>query len=189
MWFKRLSLISLLVLIVLELALQYDTFARQLALASTNILLVLLYWGVSRYLRQHSVVLPNWIWFLVAWGIWLDAIGNFAGLYARFTWWDQFVHFFNPITITVVFFFIFEGFRASRQYDLPKYWHYYVVISGAMFISVLYELTEYLGDILFDTHRITNLLDTVDDLWWALLASIIVVLILGQKSRKKLTDS
>jgi hypothetical protein len=183
---RNLSLLSLIALLGLEIFLTYDSLERQIALSLTNVLGVFLYLAVTRFFKRRGIFLPPWLWLLVAAGIWFDAVGNFAHLYTRYNWWDQLVHGIGPAMVGAIIVYIFRGFYERGLIKLPPAWHYFVVVSSAMFITVLYELTEYLGDILFNTHRITNLLDTADDLWWGLVAIIIVSLLLnrGPFSRK-----
>ncbi|MFC1662750.1 hypothetical protein ACFL04_01115 [Patescibacteria group bacterium] len=181
MGIRTFSLFSLVVLLFLELFLDYDNLERKLALISTNVIGVLLYLGINSYFKKRNTHLPSWLWLLVAAGIWFDAAGNFAHLYGRYGWWDQLVHVVGPAMVAAIFVYIFAGFQQKGELNLSKFWHNFIVISSAMLLTVLYEITEYVGDILFNTNRITNLLDTADDLWWGLLAIVIVVTVLNKK--------
>lgn len=189
MYLRILSLISLAVLFVLELALRYDTLERQIALSLTNVLGVLLFLLASRYLRRRSIYLPEWLWLLVVAGIWFDAAGNFAHLYAAITWWDKLVHVFGPAMIGGIMAYLFVGLRQRGYLTFSLGWHVVITISAGMFLTVLYELSEYVGDLLFATHRVTDLYDTADDLWWGLLSITVIVLVVSRHAFKKsLTD-
>lgn len=187
---RTLSLALLAVLLVLELSLQYDSLERQIALSLTNVFGVSLYLGVIHYFKRRSITLPEWLWLLVVVGIGFDAIGNFAHLYARFHWWDQLVHLVGPALIGVIVVSIFRQFQRDGIFSIPLRWHNLVVISVAMFFTVLYEISEYFGDLLFHTNRIPVLFDTADDLWWGLVAISIVTYLSNRKSgSKSLTDA
>lgn len=181
MWLQNLSVLSLIVLLFLELGLKYDTLERQLALTSTNVLGVALYALMSRYLRRRGVTLPPWLWLLVALGIWFDAAGNFAHLYAGYRWWDQVAHVVGPLMVGAIIVYIFKNLREQGKIRVGRWWHDLICISTAMFFTVLYELIEYLGDLLFDTHRITNLVDTADDLWWGLVPIVLITAVLNKR--------
>lgn len=183
---RTLSLISLAILLVLELTLQYDSLERQIALSLTNVVGVLLFIGTYRFARKRGIDLPEWLWLLVVAGIWFDAAGNFAHLYARILWWDKLVHVFGPAMIGGIMAYLVKGLYQRGLIVVSRWWHVFIVVSGAMFITVLYEMSEYLGDILFNTHRITDLYDTVDDLWWGLLPITLIAIVVSRKMKKEI---
>lgn len=48
-------------------------------------------------------------------------------------------------------------------------------ISITTTLSALYEISEYIGDAVYPTNRVTGLFDTSDDLLWNFLAAVLVV--------------
>ncbi|MFH1171265.1 MAG: hypothetical protein V1778_01865 [bacterium] len=177
---------SLLVLLVLELILRYDTWVRQIALAVTDLFALAALWSIARYMRRRGYALPwSVVWFS-ALGVWFDGMGNFLHLYANVSWWDKLAHAVGAGAVAAGIFVLVQMFQKRGTIVLGLKMRSLFVLSITVLLTVLYEISEYLGDLWFQTHRVTDLYDTVDDLLWDLLATVLVILIV-QIFRKKST--
>ncbi|MBI3115676.1 MAG: hypothetical protein HYZ09_04275 [Candidatus Kerfeldbacteria bacterium] len=159
------------VLLGIELIARYDTLERQIALAVTNVVGTgLLIFIGSRFIRAGSRLPAAVSWLAVA-AIWFDAAGNFAHLYANIAWWDKLAHVVGTAAVAGAVWLSFKLFLENRRLSLPAFHHWLYAVSVAMLLAGLYEVSEYVGDWLFDTVRVTDLYDTADDLLWNFLAA------------------
>lgn len=173
------------VLLLIELGTRYDSMVRQGALALTNIGGTALLFIVARRFARAGQPLPGVVsWAAVA-GIWFDAAGNFAGLYGTIVWWDQLAHFAGTAAVAGGVWLVLRTMMTRRGWPLTAASHGLLTISVTVLLSVIYEITEYLGDLLFATRRVTNLYDTADDLLWNLLAAVVVTLLFARYYRRR----
>lgn len=171
----RLLLLLQGVLLLIELFVSYDTTIRQVALAATNVLgTALIIWVNSRFARSGQS-LPALVSWLGVTGIWFDAAGNFAHFYSTFPWWDKLAHFVGTAAVAGA---VWVTLRLSLRRAGLAGSAGLVGLSAvgvATLLSVVYEITEYLGDLIVSTHRVTDLYDTADDLLWNCLAAALTV--------------
>jgi len=155
------AIFSLIVLFFIEIFTHYDTFARQIALSLTCLVaIIILFITFKKIKKKFSADLPFYIAWIAALGVWFDALGNFAHFYARFLWWDKLYHAVGSAALAAAIYFILFTLKKQKK------------------IAAVYEVSEYIGDQIFPTHRITDLYDTADDLMWDIIASLIVLLII-----------
>lgn len=166
-----LAVASLVVLLMLEVALSYDTAVRQYALALTNIAALAALLVLRRHLRRLSATLPWPLVWCVALGVWFDATGNFLHLYARLSWWDKPSHAVGSAAVALACFLLLAALQRLGRVQLPASWQALIAIALATALAAIYEISEYIGDLLFATHRVTDLYDTADDLLWNLLGA------------------
>lgn len=166
---------SLLVLFVLELALRYDTWIRQIALAITDVAAIILLVVFRRQLAGRGARLP----WLVVWsatlGVWFDAAGNFAHLYANVEWWDKLAHAVGAAAVALAILTLLQVLQERGRMQMGRLLLGIFAVSIATTLSVLYEISEYIGDTVYPTNRVTGLFDTSDDLLWNFLAAVLVV--------------
>lgn len=188
-WVRWISLGSLFVLLPIELLAKYDTPVRQNALALTNIAAIVALLLIGRWLKQKGIQLPAAVTFLVALDVWFDAAGNFAHLYGRFTWWDQLSHTVGTAAIAPALVAITLALQRQGKIKLFSWLHWVFSVSVATALATLYEVSELIGDELFNTHRITDLYDTADDLRFnitaAAVAAFIALEILSHPTKKQ----
>ena len=185
------AIFSLFVLLVLEIALRYDSWDRQIALAVTNVSTLVIYLIVQRHFKKrYQIDLPWFVIFALAVGVWLDAAGNFAHFYANLTWWDDFTHVIGTMAVAVAIFVSLYYLNKQNKIRLGKFGLSLFTVSLSMLLSSFYEVTEYWGDLMFATNRIGAKFDTASDLQWNLLGAVLVVLvaILIGKNREKHTS-
>lgn len=180
------SVASLVALLGIELATDYDEPARQLALAFTNISVIAIVFLIRRSFTEQERVLLALIGVAAALGVWFDALGNFVHFYARFFWWDRVAHAFGSAAAAVMSAGLFLHFELKKLIRLPYRFHVLVAVSVGMLFAVLYEISELVGDELFNLHRISDLYDTADDLRFNLLATIpaaLIVVLVAKRSK------
>ncbi|MBI4089826.1 MAG: hypothetical protein HY421_00320, partial [Candidatus Kerfeldbacteria bacterium] len=161
-----------------ELLAQYDTRGRQNALAVTNLVVVLIYYLVQRYVRlRYGIILPWIVLVVLSASVWLDAIGNFQHFYARFWWWDRLTHAVGGLAATVgVYAVAVAVWRAGRLNVSWRVLNLYAFCL-AQTLGALYEVSEWIGDELFSTHRVQGVFDGPRDLFFNMLGGLVVLLI------------
>lgn len=166
------------VLLVYELLARYDTFGRQNALALTNFVVVAVFVVVQRLFRRRYGITIHWIVLVtIALSVWLDAVGNFQHWYARFWWWDRVTHVAGGLALTVgIYVVCFALWRAQRLKVSWRVFNLYA-FSAAQSIGALYEVSEWVGDELFQTGRIQGLFDTPRDLFFNMLGGLLVIMV------------
>ncbi|MBI4812573.1 hypothetical protein HY798_04035 [Candidatus Falkowbacteria bacterium] len=147
-----------------------------------------------KYRKEKGHNLHWSIWFLVAFGLSLDAAGDFFHLYGQLSWWDQFAHFFvsgvvNFTAFVVISAFFVEGFRYNLLMKTGRF-NLALLISSTSAISLgaLYEIEEYAEDLIFHTNRLGPRTDTANDLLFNFLgvvASIIIIKIIYHLTKKE----
>jgi len=182
----KLAVLSLLVLLIVEWVAKYDTVQRQMALSITNIAAIAIFYIVYLKLKnKYQIILPGYIAWVIAFGVWLDAAGNFAHFYANYTWYDDFTHFVGSMSIAIPLFYVFyqlsqKGFIKLGRFNIAMY-----AVSLTMLLVSVYEISEWVGDLLFETYRITGRFDTASDLFYNFLGALLPVLLGVWLMRKK----
>ncbi len=181
------AFLSLVVLLVIELATHYDSYSRQVALSVTNIVGGGVYLIVFLKLKKRGIILPWIASWLVAMSIWADAMGNFLHLFGDILWWDKLAHGVSSIAPAVVVWIILYELDKRGLIFMPVWLRHLVTVALVVLLSVLYEISEFVGDSFFPTHRVTDLFDTADDLMWNLLGTIIgvIIAVLWKKNRHR----
>lgn len=171
---KNGALASLVILVVLELTTRYDTWARQSVLALSAAATIAIYLGVAGALsRRWGMVLPPAVAWLAAAGVWFDAAGNFAHLYARVLYWDRIAHLVGAFALAAALTVILVTLEHQGKVRLGRFGLVLFAVSITALLAGLYESSEFIGDRLFDTHRVTDLYDTADDLLWNLGGAVL----------------
>jgi len=166
---------SLVMLLGVELLSRYDTVPRQIALSITNVVAVIIFFWVKAWLKPKKIELPWALLTFAAASVWLDALGNFQHLYARFWWWDRITHVVGLLPITAGMYLVLERLAAADRIKLPHWARALFAVSIANLLGAAYEISEWLGDIWFGTHRVTGLFDTPHDLLDNLVGSLLVI--------------
>lgn len=165
------------VLLGIELLTRYDDTGRQIALALTNVVTAAAVLYFSKWLRRRGGKLSLLTFILVASAVWLDALGNFQHLYAGFWWWDRLTHTVGGMALSAGF---IDYFLARRKVGMQASWNvaaWLGVLVGQL-IGSIYEISEWLGDFWFDTHRVQGLYDTPRDLFQNLVGGLTVLLLM-----------
>lgn len=145
----------------------------------------LLEWTNARYVRLKGEPLPWFMWLVVVAALSLDASGDFFFLYARHTWWDQFVHFGVSATITYLMFISVGAFWIDHlQFALlfkkgRVRLALFLAAASTISLGTLYEIEEYLEDVMFHTNRSGGSLDTANDLTMNLLGVLFAAVLIS----------
>lgn len=171
-------------LLVIELATNYDTPVRQYALSLTNIASVIGVLWFDRWLGRRGGQLSVATMLIVAGAVWLDALGNFQHLYAGFWWWDRLTHTVGGMAVSALFINLFMTQQQRGRWTTdrwPAIWYGFLL---GQFVAAFYEITEWLGDMWFDTHRVVYTYDTPHDLFFNLLGGVGVIMILARQKKR-----
>lgn len=134
--------------------------------------------------KEYTHSLPGWTTLLIPLTVYLDASGDFLHFYTIFPQYDAFLHFINPAI----------GCLWAWQFLhvlYPKVPTRFVLFASSMFMisaSALYEVEEYLEDVLTGSHRLGTAWDTgndlVMDMLGTLLSVILILLFLHHKQKE-----
>ncbi|MFH1367288.1 MAG: hypothetical protein ABIH38_04890 [Patescibacteria group bacterium] len=168
----------LVALLPLEIFLSYDTTTRQLALALTDVesllIILIIYWFFK---TRHQIIMPFYVVWSVSLGVWFDAAGNFANLYHSIVWWDNLAHMVGSAAVALAFFVILYELNKQKKIKLGLFSLSLFSLSVTIFASAMYEVSEYLGDVISLSNRIVDKFDTPSDLMWNTIAALGVVLV------------
>ncbi len=180
-WIRNLIFLPFLPIIGLigfELLCPYDILSRRVALMTTAIVSSVLYLGVYFYLeKRFKLSLPTFTAWAIFVAIFLDAAGNFGHLYGNVDYWDKVTHAVGSASTGVVIFTILVLLNQKKAIRIGHFALFLWTTGVATLLAVLYELTEYWGDLGLDTRRIGDRFDTVSDLQWNVIGVLIVTLI------------
>lgn len=119
-------------------------------------------------------------------------LGGILNFYKRVSWFDVFTHFISGMVFCYIAFFIMSKLEKRNNY---RSFIYFLYSMGVVALSaVLWEVVEYVGDLVLGTnlqHNIeTGVNDTMEDmivaLMGGLIAYIILVVKLGKENIKKI---
>lgn len=176
--------IILVILGVIELTTPYDVFNRRIALCATDLAAIVLLFLLQRALVRHGYRLPLLVqWSAIA-GVGFDAAGNFLRLYGSIVWWDKLAHAVGSAAVALALYALVREFRSVVPFAVSRWWTSLFVLGTTSVLAMLYEISEYLGDLAFQTHRVTDLYDTADDLLWNLVGTFLVVCVLFLSKRR-----
>ncbi|MEA3464116.1 MAG: hypothetical protein U9R14_03515 [Patescibacteria group bacterium] len=182
--FARLLFAGLIVFELLNYLkiLQFNTQFTWLGIVITSCAcLILLEITAYKYKQKKGNYLHWSIWLIVAAGLSLDAFGDFFHLYSRYNWWDQFAHLFISAVVCFTLFIVISAFWIDKfKFSLLMKTgrlklSLFLAATSAMSLSALYEIEEYLEDIVFHTNRLGPGVDTANDLFCNLTGVLIAV--------------
>lgn len=172
-------------LFIVELFTHYDSFPRQVALSLTNLVTILLVFWFNRWLQRRGAGL-SWLALILAFGaVWLDALGNFQHLYAQFWWWDRVTHTLGGMAVSAGFIDFYQSWRKTGKLNVTWGQATWLGFLVGQFVASMYEVSEWLGDMWFGTHRVIYTYDTPHDLFFNLVGGALVVLLFRLTRRSK----
>lgn len=172
------------VLLLIELFTHYDSWDRQVALSITNVAGIAMILWLSRYFQRHGSALPVAASLALALGVWFDAAGNFAHLYGRLIWWDKLAHGVGSAALALALWYVLALMAKQGRLNVTRGWRSLMTIALTTTLASIYEISEYLGDLWFQTHRVTDLYDTADDLLWNTLAVLFIVWLAAKRENQ-----
>lgn len=108
----------------------------------------------------------------------LDALGDILRFYSTYQWYDNIVHFLGGLICAFGVWVILNSLNKNKKIQLGKLGISFFSISAATFLTVLYEIEEYLEDVFTGSHRLGDGPDTANDLLLGIIGAIIIVSIL-----------
>lgn len=128
------------------------------------------------YFKAKKQSFPWWVVIPVILAVYFDAGGDIIGMYNKFLWWDQVAHAVGSMATTVwigaVFFPLWKADRLSVKA------RFLFLVAAGVLIGVVYELAEYLEDVISASNRLGDGPDTGNDLLWDLFGAVLVAAIL-----------
>ena len=186
-WFARLLFVCLIifellnVLKILQLNLQF-TWIGLLITASAC-------WALLEYISYKYDMIKghplHWsVWYIAVIALSLDAAGDFFFLYANIEWWNELVHFSIPAILCFTLFTIISAFWIDKFKFVLLFktgrlkLSLLLAAASSMSLGALYEVEEYMEDLLFHTNRLGPGTDTADDLMYNFFGIMFVMLII-----------
>ncbi len=172
-------------LLGIEVATSYDDRGRQIALAITNVASVIgIIWFDARLRRVGQQL--SWLTILMALAsVWIDALGNFQHLYARFWWYDRVTHTIGGMALSAVCIDLYQHWRRSGTFPMTPAFATWSGFLLGQFIGAMYEVSEWLGDWWFHTERVWSAFDAPRDLFFNLMGGLLIALLFRLTQRKK----
>lgn len=130
--------------------------------------------------KGHSL---HWIiWLIVFAGLCLDVFGDVFHFYGHYIWWDQLVHAFISAAMcftlfTIISAFWIDKFKFSLLFKKGRLTLSLILAAtSTMALSAVYEIEEYVEDIIFHTNRLGPGTDTANDLVLNLVGVLIIAI-------------
>jgi len=186
--FARFFFVGLIVFELLNVLriLNFNTQFTWLGLFITSLFTLILLEATARRYRKKKGHRLHWsVWIIVTIALWLDAAGDFFHLYAKIDWWDQVVHYGISAIATFTLFAVINAFWIDKfRYSLlftegRLKLALFLSATSTVSLGALYEIEEYLEDILFHTNRLGPGADTADDLSMNFLGVLTTVAIIS----------
>ena len=164
-------------LLAIEWFSAYDTAPRRIALMVTNIAATwLLILAIRAAERRHLTI--SWVAILLALlGIWADAVGNFTHQYGHTWWYDHLTHAFGVTGATAMAIEWYRLMVQSNTIRISMQQNAWIGFAIGQALGAIYEVSEYLGDQVFATHRVGEGFDTSRDLVYNFLGGLLAVLV------------
>lgn len=121
--------------------------------------------------------LPWYVFGIGLLGISFDALGDVAHWYSQFDWYDQIGHFNGGAMTTLVFFFVLYRMVQADKIRLGPKLLGFLALCGGTLLGVLYEMEEYIEDVVTGGNRLGDGVDTANDLLLNTLGALFIVLI------------
>jgi len=121
--------------------------------------------------------LPWYVFCIALIGISWDALGDVSHWYSKFDWYDHVGHGVGGAMATLVFFFVFYRMHQAGKIKVGPKLLGFMAFCGGTFLGVLYELEEYLEDVITGGNRLGSGVDTANDMMWNAIGAVAVVLV------------
>lgn len=109
-----------------------------------------------------------------------DALGDMLHLYTHYVWYDQFLHFAGALAAGVLVFATIYALANSPKYSKLNAsfgWVAFIAFCATVFLGVVYELEEYLEDVLTNSNRFGDAHDTGNDLLLDVSGALLAILL------------
>ena len=141
--------------------------------------------AIYYFFRKKGIGLPILPYFLIALGLWFDAIGDIGHFYGRIAWYDQAAHVLGGVAVMSMAIGILSRYQDKIKISILTM--LFIAIAFTALFGDLYELEEYLEDSLYHGRqvRLGDGPDTANDIMLNLTGGLAVGIIYILSSRKK----
>ena len=144
-------------------------------LAMNSIIFIFLSFIPAFFENNFKIQLPVEFDFLMMLFLFLSIIlGDSAKFYELFFWWDGFLHFLSGILIGFLGFILIYIIFFIHKIKASPILLVFISFSFSITIGVIWEIVEFVIDIIFDTTLQNGLFDTMKDLILATTGALIV---------------
>lgn len=165
--------------------LPYATYFSWLGLLVTSIGALAVIEMIYYAFKREGVILPTLPYLVSGVSLWLDALGDVAGLYGKFGWYDQAAHIIGGAAIMSVAIAMFSQYRERHKISLALM--LFISISFVGLFGSIYEIEEYLEDRYYhgEQKRLGDGPDTANDLLVNLMGGLATGATYAYFSKKK----
>ncbi len=125
--------------------------------------------------RKLGTHLQSRVWFIMTFLLFFDFFGDILGLYGKWMYYDQVVHFLSGPALVTSLILVFERIADRLKWWSPRAVTYGLALGASTIFAVLYEVEEYLEDFFFGTHRLGDGPDTANDLMLNLIGGALLI--------------
>ena len=167
--------ISWLMKLVLLAMLPYEIYTGDYPFALATLVAIAVSLTPAVLERNYKITLPFEFDLLITLAIFLHMfLGETLMFYERIEQWDTVLHLFSTAVISLLAFMIVYTFHYTKKLRLSIPLVGFFTVIFAMFVGSLWEILEYVVDVVFKTSAQKGLPDTMWDLIYDLLAGVIV---------------
>lgn len=172
-WFWR---IPIIVLMIVEFASLKQYIAPEPTFTASGLLLqsfvfYCFFEIVNHLIKKYGKTPPWWVASSMVGLLGMDAIGDYLYWYDSFTYFDAILHFLVPMAGTLGIWAIRRTFQLPTNYKTVLF----SIVPCIMTLAAMYEMEEYLEDLITGSHRLGDGFDTANDMLMALLGSLLPV--------------
>lgn len=149
-----------------------------LGLAVTSFAIFVALEGIDMWLEWHgreTLAAPAYLFAFL--GLCIDLGGDLFHAYSRYGWYDRVAHFLGSGMAALVLLYVAQAFVGSKQNEWYRKVVPILVFALGVTLGALYEVEEYLEDMLTASHRLGDGVDTADDLLMDMLGAAFVALL------------
>lgn len=182
MWIRRLLSLTFVGLFVFEVLNYFQVISFRVdytwlgRFVSTLVMFGMLRLIDEGFRRKLGTRLQGKVWVLMTVLLWFDFLGDVFGLYSRWMWYDQVVHFLSGILLVTCLWIVLKTCATRLHWVIPNSVIAVLALGVNTIFAVLYEIEEYMEDAFFGTNRLGDAFDTANDLLLNLLAGALVIL-------------
>lgn len=137
-------------------------------------------WGAieitSRKIKKSTGRTLPWVVYFGGWfSVTMDALGDVAHWYTEFVWYDQMTHTLGGGMVALIAYFAFWRLYQSQAIKVGRKLLAYMAFTTSAFLGVLYELEEYIEDVVTGGNRLGTGVDTANDMMWNTIGALVVV--------------
>jgi len=176
---KKIGLSLIAILFIFETLnwlkiLNFNIFFTWRGLLITTIIAVIILESINFYVRKKTKQqLKGWVYLCAAFLLYFDAIGDTLGLY-QISWYDQVAHLSAGFWAMLMLYTVF--LQIKLQVSLRGKLLFAWCITAT--IGTVYEIEEYIEDLVYKTNRLGDGFDTANDLLMNNSGALLMLLVI-----------